>query len=483
MTAPVAPAVPPPSSGEPVGRVVMFVTNTVTHDSRVLREATTLRHAGWEVTIVGRLPSGDLAAREMHQGLSIIRVPQPIGWLTAWRQRVAFLRYPWRSRQEIAAGMRRDLRGGGRGMARVARRVVSLVVGLPWLAYRLLDRYVLGDRLPTPRRQGTIEWLLWWRRSAMGWAVAAVDAAPLADVYHGHDLTGLAAAARAGRIHGRKVVYDSHEIYLDAGSNATRPRWAKVIVGAVERRWARRAAALVTVNRAYAAVLEQRLGRKGFVVVHNCPPRWTPEPGPDRLRAAAGIEASAKVVLYHGLFGRDRGIEQLAEAMLQPGLEAAHLVLLGYGPLEPALQALIAERRFGGRAHIVPAVPPDELLGWIATADANAVPLQPTTLNHRLCTPNKLFESIAAGVPVVVSDFQVMRDIVMGDPAGPLGEVCDPTSPASIATAIRSILDRDDGERAAIRARCRVAAAERWNWETESQRLLTLYESLVPAVS
>src|SRR6185295_19845709 len=123
MTAPVAPVVPPPSSAEPVGRVVMFVTNTVTHDSRVLREATTLREAGWEVTIVGRLPSGepDLAAREEHLGLSIIRVPQPIGWLTAWRHRVALLRYPWRGRQEIAASLRRDIRGGGRGFASVAR--------------------------------------------------------------------------------------------------------------------------------------------------------------------------------------------------------------------------------------------------------------------------------------------------------------------------------------------------------------------------
>lgn len=485
MTAPVAPAVPPPTPVEPVGRVAMFVTNTVTHDSRVLREATTLRDAGWEVTIVGRLPSGDpdLAAREVHRGLTIIRVPQPIGWLTDWRGRVALLRYPWRGRREIAAGLRRDLRGGGPGLARFARRLASLVVGLPWLGYRLIDNYALGDRLPTPTRQGTIEWFLWWRRSAMGWAVAAVDAAPLADVYHGHDMTGLAAAARAGRLHDRKVVYDSHEIYLDARGNATRPRWAKAILGAVERRWARRATALVTVNHAYAAVLERRIGRRGFVVVHNCPPRWTPEPGPDHLRAAAGIGPTERVVLYHGLFGRDRGIEQLAEAMLQPGLEAAHLVLLGYGSLEPALRALIAEARFGGRVHIVPAVPPDELLGWIATADVNAVPLQPTTLNHRLCTPNKLFESIAAGVPVVVSDFQVMRDIVLGDPAGPLGEVCDPTIPASIATAIRSILERDDRERADLRARCRLAAGERWNWETESQRLLSLYESLVPAVS
>jgi glycosyltransferase involved in cell wall biosynthesis len=71
-----------------------------------------------------------------------------------------------------------------------------------------------------------------------------------------------------------------------------------------------------------------------------------------------------------------------------------------------------------------------------------------------------------------------MRRIVLDDPLGPLGAVCDPTDPASIARAIRSILDLPPAERAALRARCRQAALERWNWEIEGAKLVALYERL-----
>jgi glycosyltransferase involved in cell wall biosynthesis len=110
------------------------------------------------------------------------------------------------------------------------------------------------------------------------------------------------------------------------------------------------------------------------------------------------------------------------------------------------------------------------------------MPIQASTLNHRLSSPNKLFESLAAGVPVVVSDFREMRRIVLEDPDGPLGAVCDPSDPASVATAIRSILDRSPEEREALRARCLRAAHDRWNWETESARLVALYEDLADEV-
>ena len=94
------------------------------------------------------------------------------------------------------------------------------------------------------------------------------------------------------------------------------------------------------------------------------------------------------------------------------------------------------------------AVPPDVLPAWVASADVGVMPIQASTLNHRLSSPNKLFELIATGLPVVVSDFVEMRRIVLDDPDGPLGAVCDPADPASIAAAIRSILDLGPAERA-----------------------------------
>ena len=238
----------------------------------------------------------------------------------------------------------------------------------------------------------------------------------------------------------------------------------------------------MTVNGTNAEILGERFGRDDAVVVHNCPPRWTrPEGAPDRLRAAAGIGPAEPVVVYHGRFAVERGIERLAESMLEPGLEAAHLVLLGYGPLEPALRSLAAEPRFGGRVHVLPAVPPDELLDTIATADVEAMAIEPSTLNHRSSTPNKLFESLAAGVPVVASDFPEIRAIVMDDPDGPLGAVCDPEDPVSIGAAIRGLLDAGDADRVDLRARCRAAAHARWNWETELARLVERYATLAPS--
>jgi glycosyltransferase involved in cell wall biosynthesis len=115
---------------------------------------------------------------------------------------------------------------------------------------------------------------------------------------------------------------------------------------------------------------------------------------------------------------------------------------------------------------------------WVSGADVGMCTVLPSTLNHRISTPNKLFESIGAGVPVVGSDFATMRDILLGDPDGPLGAVCDPTSAQAVATAIHSILSLSPSASAALRARCIRAAAARWNWEVQAARLTELYTAL-----
>ena len=115
----------------------------------------------------------------------------------------------------------------------------------------------------------------------------------------------------------------------------------------------------------------------------------------------------------------------------------------------------------------------------MASADVGVMPNQPRTLNERLSSPNKLFESIAAGLPVVSSDFPERRRIIVDDPLGPLGAVCDPTDPATLARAIRSILDLDAESMVGLRRRCSAAAHLRWNWETEAQSLLEGYRRVV----
>jgi glycosyltransferase involved in cell wall biosynthesis len=72
-----------------------------------------------------------------------------------------------------------------------------------------------------------------------------------------------------------------------------------------------------------------------------------------------------------------------------------------------------------------------------------------------------------------------MRRIVLGDPVGSLGEVCEPSDPTAVAAALRAILELGPADRDALRARCLAAAHERWNWPGESRRLFDLYAALL----
>ncbi len=467
-------------------RVAMYVANDASRDTRVLREADALAAAGHDVVLVARLSADvELPTEEQRpSGVRLVRVPRDYGLEARWRNVQQRAGYPWRARRVVARGWLRNLRAGPSGWPRAGAKLLAILVALPWIVYRLLSYRLVGDRAPGMRRHGQLDYVMSWRRSVIPWAHAAAGVAPDADVHHGHDVDGLVAAVAAADRSGGLVVYDSHELYPESGRNARQGRLARFWLRSLERRLARHAVALVTVNRTLEEILRKNLGFSRSVVVHNAPPRWTPpDPAPDLLRERLGLQPEARIALYHGRLSEVRGLRQLVEAVLRPGMDDVHLVLLGYGPLRDELAARAADAESGRRVHLLDAVPPDELAAWVASADVGVMPNQPATANERLSTPNKLFESMAVGLPVVSSDFPERRRIILGDPAGPLGAVCDPTSPEAIATAIRSIVDLPAAERAALRSRILRAAHERWNWETESARLVALYEQLAVELS
>lgn len=452
----------------------MYVLNDVRQDVRVLREAATLAEAGHAVTVIGRTgpSSSSDVERELVDGFEIVRVPGSSARYRDWQ----LLRHaPWRLGRRLIGDVRAALRRMPPDLPAALAGLAKGSLLTPWAVLRFA-LHLSGRSVSSS--DDAIDWLLRWRFVVLAWAQRAAAIAPPADVHHGHDLSGLPAAVEAATRDRARVVYDSHEYFLESRSNARRPRWARMILGRMERNLARRADALVTVNESLATELSRRLRPRRTVVVYNAPPRWKPgRKAADPLRPAAGIPSGTPVALYHGAFTAHRGIEQLAAAILEPGLESAHAVLLGYGELHDELVAQAADDRYGGRLHVLDAVAPEDLPAWVAPADVGIVAIQASTLNHRLSTPNKLFECLAVGVPVVASDFPEMRRIVH-DPLGSLGELCDPSSPADLARAIRAILDLSPDARAELRARCLKASHERWNWETEGGRLVALYERL-----
>jgi glycosyltransferase involved in cell wall biosynthesis len=148
-------------------------------------------------------------------------------------------------------------------------------------------------------------------------------------------------------------------------------------------------------------------------------------------------------------------------------------VFLGFGRLEGRLREAAAAAP--GRIVVLPPVPSEELLEWTAGADVSFVGAPPKTINLRLTIPNKLFESLMAGVPVVVAGGTAVAALVA---EADVGVVVDPWSAGALAEALASLLAAPPEARAALRGRARAAALDRYNWETEQVGLVETYRRL-----
>lgn len=308
----------------------------------------------------------------------------------------------------------------------------------------------------------------------IAWAVALDAVVEPADLWHGMWATSLPALDRLRRSHGGRTVYDSRDIYMHARSMEGLGRTWRWLLGGLERRWARRCDAILTVNDAYAEILARRFEVPRPPVVRNTPARYSQlTPRPDLLRQRLDLAATTRIVLYQGGLMTERGIEQGMEAILS--VPDAMFVLMGFGSQEDTMMRLGRSDRYRDRVRFVDPAPPADLLDWTASADVMLMAIQPTTLNHRYTTPQKLWEAIAAGVPVVASDLPGMAAVVHETGCG---ELVDPTDPADVARGILAILDLPAPDRRALEARCR-AGGEVYCWEHEVDVLLDLYERLV----
>lgn len=352
------------------------------------------------------------------------------------------------------------------------------------------DREVVIRRyVPTPETR-VASWpairqarqVLLWPEGDRGWYRTLRRELPPADLYHacGHRAIGvaldLAAAARGAGRAGR-VVYDVIDVQLDSQVYNHLPGAVRAIHRVRERRWIRAADAVVTVNQAIADHLGRSWGLvEPVTVLLNCQPRWTPPAArPNHLRAAAGIPAERSVVLFLGKLAAGRGLDEAAEAVLR--LPDAAFVLMGFGPWTERMLARDRDPRFAGRHFTIPPVHPDDVPAWTASADVSIVPAPPDSLNQRLSTPNKFWESLTAGTPVVVSrGLEVMAAILARDDLGASAAGSDATA---LATALAAIVDRPAGARAAMRDRCRRVTRERYNWETTVEPYLALVQRLV----
>lgn len=287
------------------------------------------------------------------------------------------------------------------------------------------------------------------------------------DAVHAHDAPMLAPGLLASRLRHARLVYDSHEL---ATGVPYRERFWGALVAGIERIALPCCAAVVTVSDGIADRLQERYRlRNRPAVVRNVPDVEGCAGGTAGLRERLGV-GPAPLVLHQGALAPGRGCETVVSAIAR--IPDAHLVFLGdswpgYGG---AVERFAEDTGVRERVHFVPSVPIEDLIPHTREADVGVSLLSDDCENHRLALPNKVFEYIAAGVPMVVSNLPELRALV--ERHG-VGRTCDPADPTDVARALEETL-ADTG---ALRERVEEAATE-LNWTREAGRLLAVYERM-----
>ncbi len=292
-------------------------------------------------------------------------------------------------------------------------------------------------------------------------AAAALDA----ELYHFHDPEFLPYGVRLARA-GKRVVYDAHE---DVPTVIRYKDWIPAPARAgVSHTFARLEATCVAriaavVSPSVAALDRLRPYQDRTALVANYPrldeivpaARWA-----DRLRAAC----------YVGGITRVRGARELVEAMVHADAE-----LYLAGVISPDALRVELERSAGwSRVRYLGRVEYERVPGLLAQMQVGLIPLHPI-VNYADAFPVKLFEYMAAGLPVIATDVPRWRQVLEAYDCG----VCVPhDSPRRLAAAMTELLD--DGERArAMGERGRRAAEKHYSWQSQADALLDLYAELL----
>lgn len=304
------------------------------------------------------------------------------------------------------------------------------------------------------------------------WRTFSAAYAEDADVYNPRDIYPMFVCWLAAKLRGAKVVYDSDELNLERNWPWARQTWWRVLAKAYEGFYIRRAAAVITSDEGRADYLERvhRIPRPALV--RNVPDVIaTPEP--DAEFRERTLKGKRYLLIYQGALIPNRGLPQLVSAMRL--LDDCALVLVGFGHIKDALADQVGREALDDRVSIVDAVPFETMIRYTAAADIGVIPIVGSCLSYVYAAPNKLFEDMMVGVPVVASDLPDMAAVVRKERVGEL--IGDSTDPKQVAEAVRRLIDGAE-PLAEVGARARLAALERYNWRIEREVLLGVYERI-----
>ncbi len=286
------------------------------------------------------------------------------------------------------------------------------------------------------------------------------------DVLHCNDLNTLPIATIIKLLHNKKlkIIYDAHEYETETiGLSGIK----KKIIYLVEKKLIKYADEVITVSNSIANEYSKLYNIQKPKIVLNAPP-YKQINKHDLFREQFNIDKNKNIFLYQGGLTKGRGIEILLEAFSQIQDKNNVIVFMGYGNLQ---EQVIQYAKNKENIYFHKAVSSDILLNYTSSADFGISTIEDTCLSYKYCLPNKMFEYIMAGLPVLTSNLVEMKKIVN---QYNIGAVVEENSVEGIIEGIKKIIKLEKGEL----HKNLEEVKEIFNWHEQEKILLEIYKKL-----
>jgi len=287
-----------------------------------------------------------------------------------------------------------------------------------------------------------------------------------ADVYWSNDLDTLLANYMASKWKKKKLIFDSHEYFTEVPELVNRPSVQR-IWKRLEQRILPKLKNVLTVSQSIANLYQKEYGIK-VKLLRNVPELQKTAFEVENLSFDSAQDDNKKVIIYQGAINVNRGIEFMVKAM--HFLDNHVLYLIGKGDVSDKIAQLIRTEKLETKVKMLGEIPYEKLYGYTIQADLGLSLEEDKGLNYRFALPNKLFNYIHAGVPVLVSNLPEMENLVN---QYQVGETIATHEPQQIAKKIEELLNNKT-LLTSYQENCKKAAQE-LNWEKEKQVISTLF--------
>ncbi len=327
---------------------------------------------------------------------------------------------------------------------------------------KLVSIRLLSRRLP----KNMVFWPIKFMEMTARFFLLGVRKRP--DVVHCHDFITLLSGYLIAKYLRRPFIYDSHEIQSERGAPGPRRMslWA-------EQKMADKAERIIVTDRYRLKIISDilKLDPSRMMVLMNVPKINQDMTSKESIRSRMDVH---KLFVYTGYLLRGRHIEMLIEAMsLLPKNYGLAIIGDGAADYKATLRELAIQNNVERRVVFVDPVPWSQLISFINSADCAFLFYDKSrSLNNYYCSPNKLFEALAAGLPVIASDNPLIKDVVMAHSCG----IClREITPQTIANAVRQLLTKLNREE---KSRLRQIAEQLYCWESQENVLITFYDKI-----